>query len=170
MNAQPAAAGSSARSAELLRRSTRVIRDAVAEAPHVPADWRPGPGQWSLSEVVTHLVDSMVANAFRFRQVLTEQEPELAPYAHEQWVRGQKGVELPLDALLDAHEAMTRYSALLLEQLSDAQWERCGREGSHLYTLRHIAEVFTAGHVDGHLRQIQRIQEAYNVSIREEGL
>ena len=154
-------AGGSADAAGLLRQSSATIRTAIGQAPQVPADWRPGPDRWSLAEVVTHLLDSLIANALRFRHVLTETEPELVPYDHERWVLEQQGVEQPLDVLLDTHTALTRYNALLLEQLTPSQWERCGREGERRYSLRHIVEIFVVRHLDGHMQQIRAIQEAY---------
>lgn len=154
----------SAATAERLRESSRRLRAAIEEASHVPGDWRPVADSWCLTEVVTHLNDSLIAASLRYRHLLTESEPELAAYAHVDWVTVQQADELPLDLLLDTHAAFTRYNARLLERLTDEQYERVGCEGEHRYTLRHISEVFTVAHMNGHLHQIRRIQAAYDQS------
>jgi hypothetical protein len=41
---------------------------------------RPAPGKWSIHEIVCHLADTEVANAWRYRKVLAEDEVGLTAW------------------------------------------------------------------------------------------
>ncbi|BBI36322.1 DinB family protein [Cohnella abietis] len=157
---------SSAASIQLYQNTFIKIREAVDTLTDEQLQWKPAPGKWSVTEVVTHLVDSNLVNSYRIRQLLSESRPELMPYAHDQWVFHQQTNSTPMEELLLIYEAITRYNALLLSRIDDNAWDKLGWEESHSYTLRHIIEVFVAGHVDIHMAQIERIKSAY----REEGI
>ena len=156
----------SASSVALYLNTFSKIRDAVKGFTDEELQWKPAPDKWSVTEVVTHLVDSNLVNSYRIRQVLTESHAQLAPYAHDDWVLSQQSNQTPMQELLLIYEAVTRYNALLLSRLDDSAWDKYGWEDTHSYTLRHIIEVFIARHVDIHMAQIERIQSAYLLSKR----
>jgi len=50
-------------------------------------DFTPAPGKWSIRQIVAHLADSELVAAERFRRVIAEDDPILAGFDQEAWVR-----------------------------------------------------------------------------------
>lgn len=124
--------------------------------------WQPGPGQWSILEIVGHLVDSNIVNSYRLRKIISEPVTALATYAHEPWVEQQQFNEDSLAEMLDIYEAITRYNAFLLRKLTPEQWLLYGFRQEEPITLERIVDNFICDHVETHLKQIDRNQTAYS--------
>src|SRR5207342_2347412 len=55
----------------------------------VPAEalkWRPGPGKWSVHQVVVHCADSETNSHMRVRYLLGEASPTIIGYDQDRWV------------------------------------------------------------------------------------
>ena len=52
--------------------------------------YRPAPGKWSIHEIVCHLADTEVANAWRYRKVLAEDEVGLTAWDQDRWAAGHQ--------------------------------------------------------------------------------
>lgn len=115
---------------------------------------RPGPGQWSIQEVVIHLADSDAIAIDRMKRILTEDNPPLL-YADETAYSQQLFChEQSLDDALLLFEVGRRQFAHVLRQLPDAA---CLRRGTH----NRKGEVTVGGmvadyihHLDHHLEFI----------------
>jgi len=119
----------------------------------------PGSGDgWSPGEIAAHLADSEVGFAWRLRQVLAQDEPELQPFDQDDWARvGRYGKRDPAQSLA-LFRAARLCNLTLLKGLSTAEWE-C----YHLHEERGKETVartvlLIAGHDINHLAQIQRIR------------
>jgi len=113
----------------------------------------PRPGEWSIGEVVRHLVegdrDTFVP---RLRRMLAEMRPVFD--------KGQRtdGDHADLSTLLDAFAAARRQAVTLLGGLDDAGWRREGVSPSRgALTVATYAATMDA-HDTEHLRQIQDVR------------
>jgi len=61
------------------------LRQALAMAPPEALRWRPGPGKWSVHEVVVHCADAETNAALRVRYLLAEKEPLIVGYDQDAW-------------------------------------------------------------------------------------
>lgn len=129
-----------------------VLRRAVAGLTREQLTARPGPGDWSIQEVVIHLADSDAISVDRMKRILSEDNPPLL-YADE----------TAYVARLHPHEQSLE-DALLLFEVGRRQWARVmrllpdeafRRKGTH----NRRGEVTLAGmvagyidHVDSHLK------------------
>ena len=112
---------------------------------------RPGPGQWSIQEVVIHLADSDAIAIDRMKRILTEDNPPLL-YADETAYTEQLFCDAQsLDDALVLVEVGRRQFAHILRHLPDAAFLRRG-------THNRRGEVTVGGmvadyihHVDHHL-------------------
>lgn len=117
-------------------------------------------GKWSILEVLCHLADTELTQAWRIRRILTEENPELEPMDQDVWADRLGYGERVLEDALDQLRALRLANLRLVERLSDDQLGR----GSHHpergpESLRTIIELI-AGHDGVHLDQIGRIREA----------
>lgn len=138
------------------------LRQALAKVPEEARKWRPGPGKWSVHEVVCHCADSETNGAMRLRYVLAEKDPLIVAYDQEVWATEFSYHDLPLEPALATVDAVRANTLPLLRRLSEEAWKR---EGRHTETGRYTAEDWLkiyAEHLEKHSEQIERNLEAWS--------
>jgi hypothetical protein len=151
---------------EQYARGPERIREALATAPEAMRQWRPGPDQWSVHEVVVHCADSETNAALRIRYLIAEKEPLVVGYDQVEWARLFDYHAQPLEESLAATTAARSRTVPLLRRLGEAQW---AREGRHTESGRYTAEDWLriyAAHLEGHARQIERNVAAWAASAK----
>jgi uncharacterized damage-inducible protein DinB len=102
------------------------LRAAVAGLTRDDLTARPGPGEWSILEVVVHLADSDGICIDRMKRILTEDNPTLL-YAHESdYVRKLFTHDQDLDDALTLFEVGRRQFARVLRRLPPEAFARAG--------------------------------------------
>jgi hypothetical protein len=138
------------------------LRQALNRVPDGIVKWRPGPGKWSVHEIVCHAADSE-ANAYaRLRFLVAEKEPVIVGYDQDEWARAFDYHSLPLEPSLAVLDAVRHSTAVLLRQLPEGAWAKKGRhtEKTEPYTVEQWLKIY-ADHLEGHSRQIDRNVEAW---------
>lgn len=87
---------------------------------------RPGPGQWSIQEVVIHLADSDAIAIDRMKRILTEDNPPLLYADETAYTQRLYCHEQSLEDALVLFEVGRRQFARVLHQLSDEDFLRRG--------------------------------------------
>jgi len=138
----------------------RQLLEATGGKSEAELAWKPGPQQWSITEVLAHLADHSIVVSFRIRAILAGSTATLPAFDQDNWVSGQHANSGSASDILALFAALLQYNALLLERLSDSDWEKSGLnvKGENV-TIAAIVRGF-AGHVQNHLGQIQRIEQA----------
>ncbi len=135
------------------------LRAAVAGLTRDDLTARPGPGDWSVQEVVIHLTDSDAISIDRMKRMLTEDDPPLL-YAHETaYVQRLHPHEQDLDDALTLFEVGRRQWARVLRLLPDAAFDRAGvhnRRGR--VTVGQMVGDYVR-HVDEHLQFVRGKRE-----------
>ncbi len=112
----------------------------------------PGPGAWSLAQLVAHLLDTDLVFADRIKRVIAEDEPVLQAFDHEVWVERLGSADMPVAEAADLFAANRAWTARILRRCSDADFARAGRHSEHgRQTLAEIL-VKVTNHVDHHFR------------------
>lgn len=117
-------------------------------------------GKWSILEVICHLADTELTQAWRIRRVLTEENPTLEPMDQDVWAERLGYGDRDLAEALDQLRALRLANLRLVERLPPEALERASHHperGSE--SLRTILAL-VAGHDAVHLDQIRRIREA----------
>lgn len=142
------------------------LKAALAEVPAEAMQWRPGPGKWSVHEIVIHCADSEVQAHTRIRKLLVEPDALIQGYDQDHWARAMDYHALPIAPALAAIEAARASTVPLLERMTDADWQKTGRHtdrGPYSATdwLRSYAE-----HLDlaKHAGQIRRNVEGWRAA------
>ncbi|GED66983.1 hypothetical protein BRE01_06850 [Brevibacillus reuszeri] len=122
--------------------------------------WKETAESWSVTEVLTHLLDHHLVVSFRIRDVLSGTTVQLPAFNQDNWVNGQKANESDPEEILQAYNALLRYNSQLFTRLAP---EDAGKTGiSHKGDAVRVVDI-AAGfikHVHHHIGQIDRIKQA----------
>jgi hypothetical protein len=118
--------------------------------------WRPGPGEWSLDEVLCHLADAEAVDYTRIRFIAAEPKPVLRGWSQERWATALDYGTQPGASALAVIRAVRALTAGLLRRLPRDVWERAGEHTEMgTYTgerwLRHGVD-----HLEDHRAQLSR--------------
>jgi len=116
---------------------------------------RPAPREWSVVEVLAHLLDVEIALSFRVRKAAAEPGSVLTPWDQERWTPGLRHRRAEPRATLAAFTALRGDTVALLRRLSPAQRRAAARhpEYGRIRVDQMVAHV--AEHDLNHLQQIQ---------------
>jgi hypothetical protein len=112
---------------------------------------RPGPGAWSIQELVIHLADSDAIAIDRMKRVLTEDNPSLLYADETAYVELLFPGEQSLEDALTLFEVGRRQWSRVLRRLPDQAFSRQGTHNrAGIVTLGGLVEGYTK-HLDNHL-------------------
>ncbi len=128
-------------------------------------DYRPGAEEWSIREILAHLVDDeMFVMRTRLERIIAEESPELTPYDEKHWYANRNKTRDTRDELLADFDSQRRASLGILHMLRESDWERTGFQPEY---GRFTAEEWIGHWVEHdkvHLRQIENNLKAHTAS------
>jgi hypothetical protein len=121
---------------------------------------RPADGEWSVLELLGHMLDAEVISSARYRWVISEERPPLVPYDQDLWVGALGYNDADPTELLATFDAL-RAANIALWRRSDAmQRARDGLHGERGPESFDLMFRLLAGHSRFHLDQMQRTLDA----------
>lgn len=112
----------------------------------------PGPGAWSVAQLVAHLVDTDLVYAGRMKRVLAEDDPVILAFDQNAWAERLVYEGATVEEAVNLFAANRRWTAALLRGGSDADFARTGRHSEvGPVTLAGLLATIT-NHLDHHLR------------------
>jgi len=149
---------------ERFRRAPEVLAVVLTGVFGEEIDYTPGPGKWSIRQIVAHLADSEMVAAHRFRQVIAEPNPTLVAWDQNAWAQNlDYARRLPKNSL-DTFRRVRAENYDLLKALPESVYERSGMHTERgQLTLRQLLDTY-AEHAESHARQVQTIREEYKKS------
>lgn len=113
---------------------------------------RPGPGAWSIAELVAHLLDADLVLADRMKRLIAEDEPVLQAFDENAWIARLDSQGMPVEEAVNLFVANRQWMTRILKKCSDADFARMGTHSEA--GRKSLAEVLAtaANHVDHHLR------------------
>lgn len=134
-----------------------LVRDAI-EAIGPGELNRPGPGGWSIRDVLVHLSDTELVRAVRFRTILADDGPVLWVFDEELWKRRLHYLWRSPEAALSLFQQLRYTNAELLAQCDRQAWARTAVHPElGAITLADVLER-GADHVDEHVAQIAELR------------
>jgi hypothetical protein len=101
------------------------VRELVrAAGPHLRT--RPAPGEWSVAELVGHLLDAEIVTAARYRWILAHDRPSLIGYDQDLWVERLGHREDDAEEMLSLLGALRRSNLALWARTSPDDRARVG--------------------------------------------
>ncbi|NEW05090.1 DinB family protein [Paenibacillus sp. SYP-B3998] len=139
------------------------LRSAVEGLTDDQAKWKASETKWSVTEVLSHLVDHSLITSFRIRKIVAESRAgviQIPSFDQDPWVSSSKANDSSVAEVLDVYQSLLTYNGLFFKRLSAEDWEKSGVnvKGKTL-TISELYEGFV-NHVQVHLAQIDRIKQA----------
>ena len=142
-----------------------ILAQAAAGLSPEQATARPGPGAWSIAELVAHLVDSDLVLSDRMKRVIAEDEPTLQAFDENAWIDRLRSNDMPPEEAAALFASNRKWMARVLRTLSEADFARAG---IHTETGRQtLAEILakTVNHLDHHLKFLYAKRAKLGVAI-----
>ena len=140
---------------ERYREGPSVVEAALAGATDAELDARPADGGWTARETTHHIADSELTSAIRLRRLIAEDEPEIIGYDGNVFAQRLYYGDRPVGAALAAISAARAVTAEILDQLTEAEWQRKGSHNEHpSYGVLEWLEIY-AEHCHEHAEQIR---------------
>jgi len=118
---------------------------------------RPGPEEWSVSDVVAHLADAEIVGAFRLRLILGSPGTPILAYDQDKWAVSGHYDQRETRESIELFRVLRERNLALLRSLTPEQWKHFGVHSERgQESVEHMVRMF-AGHDLNHLRQIERI-------------
>lgn len=113
---------------------------------------RVGPGEWSVSELVAHLLDSDLVLADRMKRVIAEDNPTLQAFDENAWLDRLGSRSMPMAEAAALFAANRAWMARVLRNCTEADFARVGQHTED--GPKSLAKLLatTVAHLDHHLR------------------
>jgi len=145
--------------AEVLRGIPSVLRAILADAADV-ADRKPAPAEFSLVELIGHMVDAQVVVYTRLRWILADDKPPIPGYDQDDWVRLARYADADPAQLVDLLEGLERANIHLWVNTPEEQRARVGIHSERGPESFGLMFAMLAGHELLHLDQARRTVDA----------
>jgi len=141
-------------------KSPKQIAAAVLGLPDKTLRYKPSPDKWCILEVLGHLADIEIVYAHRFRQMLADRKPVIAPMDQDAWAQNLGYTETPVPELVALYGLNRHHTVQLLRRLKSGDLGKSAYhpELKHDVTVAEYVEKM-ATHGANHLQQIERLKK-----------
>lgn len=137
-------------------RELRAIVDEAGDALRTP----PGEGEWSVLELIGHILDAELVCSARYRWILAHDEPRLLGYDQDRWVSRLRHNDADAEELLRLFEALREANLALWERTPESDRSRIGMHAERGPESYELTFRLLAGHDRLHLEQMRRTLDA----------
>jgi DinB superfamily len=141
-------------------KSPKDVAVAVSGLPAKTLRYKPSPDKWCILEILGHLADIEIVYAHRFRQMLADKKPAIAPMDQDAWAQNLGYMETPAPELVALYGLNRHYTLRLLRRMKSVDLEKSAYhpELKHDVTVAEYVEKM-ATHGANHLQQIERLKK-----------
>ena len=119
-------------------------------------DFRPAPDQWSIREILAHLVDDeMFVMRTRLERIIKEEHPQLAPHDEKKWYAARNTTRDLLDELLADFNLQRAASIGIMRMLRETDWVRQGYQPEYGHFTAEEWLTHWVAHDATHIQQIR---------------
>lgn len=139
----------------------RLLAEAIAGMSEEMLRFKPSPNEWSIKEIVIHAADAELVGVHRMKKILAEEHPLLLAFDQDVWTDRLQYSELDHRLYMELFRLLRDGMARILQQLKAEDFARTGVHNvAGKITLEDLLRSYI-GHVQTHLRQIERVKAAY---------
>jgi hypothetical protein len=114
---------------------------------------RPEPSEWSVVELIGHVVDAELNSSVRYRSILAEDEPDLVPYDQDLWANRLHSTSDDVGELLATFDALRAANLALWRATPAADRARVGNHLERGPESYELTFRLLAGHDRVHVAQ-----------------
>ena len=150
---------------EAAEKSPKQIAAAVSGLPDKTLRYKPSPDKWCILEILGHLVDIEIVYAHRFRQMLADQKPVIAPMDQNAWAQNLGYMDTPAPELVALYGLNRHHTLQLLRRMKPADLGKSAYhpELKHDVTVAEYVERIGT-HGANHLAQIESLKKQASMS------
>jgi uncharacterized damage-inducible protein DinB len=121
---------------------------------------RPGPGKWSITEILAHLADTELVGGWRMRLIFGQNGTPLQAFDQDVWANTFDYRRRDPKLSLATFRVLRENNLRLLKSQPKSRWENYGMHQERgKETIAHTVRMF-AGHDLNHLRQVEQTAKA----------
>jgi hypothetical protein len=117
----------------------------------------PGPGKWSVTEILMHLAEDELVSTWRYRQMLEHETPELPGFDQDLWARLGNYASWETEDALVMFRLLRKANVKMFALLSPEQWQRGGVHSERGKLTVWDLCCHMAAHDINHIEQIREI-------------
>ncbi|HMV41431.1 MAG TPA: DinB family protein [Leptospiraceae bacterium] len=127
----------------------------------------PGPGLWSITEVILHIVDCDLVFSDRIKRVIAEENPNLMAFDENKWKENLSYKPENISAAVRLFAANREYISQILQTIKEEDLERTGMHSqAGAMTLKTIIEKANS-HFDHHIKFLYAKRANIGKSVHE---
>ncbi len=135
---------------------------ALMRYPQEMWQWRPGPGKWSIHEIIVHIADSEANSFVRCRRLIAEPGSGVYGYDENKWAKALDYHGQSTDDALELFKWLRYTTYQLIKTLPEDTWQNATVEHSDSGTLTMEQWLTTyEEHIPIHIRQMERNYQAW---------
>ena len=141
-------------------KSPKQIAAAVTGLSDKVLRYKPTPDKWCILEILGHLADMEVLYAYRFRQMLADKKPVIAPIDQDDWARNLGYMERPPAELVALYGLNRHANVQLLRRLKPGDLNKSAYHPElkqDVTVAEYVEKIGTHG--ANHLEQIERLKK-----------
>lgn len=153
---------------ERFRRGGELLAVVTTGAAGAELDFVPGPGKWSVRQIVCHLSDSEMVGGDRLRRTIAEDNPTLIAYDQDAWAQKLDYHRRKFSHAIETFRHIRLENYQLLKDLPEGAWERKATHNQRgPMTLLDLLRTY-ATHAESHCKQIQGVRQEYKQSKKQQ--
>ena len=118
------------------------------------ARFKPGPQEWSIKEVVSHLIDGERVFSYRLLRVSRKDKTPLPGFEQDDYVREAKADEIAIADLIDEFTFLRRANLLAIKNMSASALAEVGTASGNPVSTRALVYILV-GHVEHHMASLK---------------
>lgn len=130
------------------------MESALAGLSDSQARFKPGPQEWSIKEVVSHLIDAERVFSYRMFRIARKDKTPLPGFEQEDFVRESGADDIPLRELLDEFAFLRRANILAIKNTKEASFAEVGTASGSPVSARALVYMLV-GHVEHHMASLK---------------
>lgn len=139
---------------DALRGQIGEIQSTLGHLTDPQARFRNGPGEWSIKEIVSHLIDGERVFSYRLLRISRKDKTPLPAFEQEDFVRESGADEVALGDLLHEFVHLRRANAIAIQNMSEESASQVGTAGGAAVSARALIFMLV-GHVEHHMASLR---------------
>ncbi len=139
---------------DTLAQQLDLLREHLGGLTETQANFRYAPDQWTIKEVVGHLIDTERVMAYRALCISRNEQKSLPGFEQDDYIRESNYSARTFADVLQEFELVRRSNLLAFQTLPEAMSLRCGNANGAPISVRALIYIL-AGHVFWHLESLQ---------------
>jgi hypothetical protein len=131
------------------------LRDLLGKLTPEQANFRFGPGEWSIKECLGHINDGERVFSYRALRISRNDQTPIAGFEQDDYVRESNFADRTLGDLLDEFELLRKANMIAFNGLPEAVYMRCGTASNNPVSVRALLYIL-AGHVEHHIESYKQ--------------